>query len=158
MDEVSKIADIAKVVFLRDGYHIPMVFVKGEKDKAFIALEQFGDTSEKRERDMLNCGTWFACKHNVGDLELIVFVSEAWIGTNLDVLPSQDPKRIEVLIINSLDVPTQEEKLLYFEVKRDPKGKVLDLKELALPEKVETKGRLLPAFQKGYQTISPVHN
>lgn len=158
MDEVSKIADIAKVLFLRDGYHMPMVFVKGEKDKAFIGLEQFGDTSDKRELDMLNCGTWFASKHNVGDLELIVFVCEAWIGTNINVPPSLDPKRIEVLVVNSLDARTQEEKLLNFEVKRDPKGTVLDLKELVLPETVVTRGRLLPAFQKGYQIISPVHN
>jgi hypothetical protein len=158
MDDVKAITDIAKLVFLKDGYHAPLIFVKGSDNKAAIQLARFGATAGERELDMLNAGTWLACKHNVGELELIVFVDEAWMGTNLHVRPSQDPKRIEVLLINSLDARTQEEKLFPFEVKRDPKGKVLDLKEMVLPEAVETKGILLPAFQKGYQIVSPVHN
>jgi len=158
VDEVKAITDIAKRVFLQDGYHAPTVFVKGTDKKAAIQLVRFGATAGERELDMLNAGTWLACTHNVGELELIVFVSEGWMGTNLEVLPSQDPKRIEVLLINSLDVRTQEEHMLPFEVKRDPKGTVLDLKELVLPETVAAKGILLPAFQKGYQVISPVHN
>jgi hypothetical protein len=158
VDEVQQIADLAKQIMLQDGYHSPIVFVKGTNGKVVIQLKSFGDTSDKRVRDMLNAGTMTACKSNVGELDLIVFVNEAWMGRNIDVRPSQDPKRIEVLIINSLDVRTQEERLLPFEVKRDPKGKVSDLKEMVLPEAVETKGRLLPAFQKGYQIISPVHN
>jgi hypothetical protein len=158
VDDVKAITDIAKRVFLHDGYHVPTVFVKGTDNKAAIQLARFGATAEERELDMLNTGTWLACKHNVGELELIVFVSEGWMGANLQVLPSQDPKRIEVLLINSLDVRTQEEHMLPFEVKRDRKGTVLDLKELVFPETVAAKGRLLPAFQKGYQIISPVHN
>ena len=158
MDDVKAITDIAKRVFLEDGYHAPTVFVKGTANKAAIQLARFGATAGERELDMLNTGTWLASKHNVGELELIVFVSEAWMGTNLDVRPSRDPKRIEVLMITSLDTRTQEENMFPFEVKRDPKGKVIDLKEMALPEAVETKGRLLPAFQRGYQIVSPVHN
>jgi len=158
VDDVKAITEIAKRVFLTDGYHAPMVFAKGTNGKVALEFKNFGATSGERERDMLNAGTFIACKSNVGELELIVFVNEAWQSTNANVLPSQDPKRVEVLVINSLDARTQEERLLIFEVKRDPKGKVLDLKELALPEKVETKGRLLLAFQKGYQIVSPVHN
>ncbi len=158
MDEVKQIADLARKIFLHDGYHVPMVFVKGTRRKVVLELKRFGATAHEREIDMLNAGTLVACKSNVGELELIVHVCEAWMGTNINILPSQDPKRIEVLLVNSLDARTQEEKLLSFAIKRDPKGKVLDLKELVLPEAVETKGKLLPAFQKGYQIISPVHN
>src|SRR5689334_4916643 len=105
-----------------------MVFAKGTDKKAAIQLAKFGATATERELDMLNTGTWLACKQNVGDLELIVFVSEGWMSTNLSVLPSKDPKHIEVLQIASLDVRTQEQQFTCFEVKRDPKGTVLDLK------------------------------
>jgi len=158
VDEVKKIADIARKIFLHDGYHVPMVFVKGTQGKVFFQLMRFGKTAEERELDMLNAVTTLACKRNVGDLELIIHVCEGWMGTNITIRPAQDPNRMEVLLVNSLDVRTREEKLLSFAVKRDPNGNVLDLKELVLPDVVETKGRLLPAFQKGYQIISPVHN
>jgi len=158
VDEVKEIADVAKKIFLQDGYHAPMVFVKGTNGKLFFELTNFGATAGERERSMLNAGTLIACKRNVGDLELIILVNEAWMGMNLSLMPSQDPKRIEALLISSLDARTKEERLLIFEVKRDPKGKVLDLKELIFPNTVEAKGWLLPAFLKGYQIISPVHN
>jgi hypothetical protein len=158
VDEVKQIADLARKIFLHDGYHVPLVFVKGTQGKVFFQLIRFGETAHERELDMLNAGTALACKGNVGDLELIIHVCEGWMGTNMDILPSQDPKRIEVLLVDSLDVWTQEETLLSFEIKRAPNGNVLDLKELMLPDMVETKGRLLPAFLKGYQIVSPVHN
>jgi len=158
VDEVKKIVDVAKTIFLRDGYHAPIVIVKGTKGGRTVLLEQFGDTANERAKDMFYAGALLAQKGNIGELELIVFVSEGWIGTNINVLPSQDPNRIEVLLINSLDARTQKENTLQFEIKRDPKGKVLDLKELVFSKTVEAKGWLLPAFQKGYQIVSPINN
>jgi len=99
-----------------------------------------------------------ACKSNIGDLELIILVNEAWVSTNLTMLPSQDPKHTEVLLINSLDTGTQEEYLIMYEVIRNRQNKVIDLKLRELPEEGSVKGTLLPAFLKGYQIVSPVHN
>jgi len=158
VDEVQKIADFAKAIFLQDGYHAPIVITKGTKGKRVVLLEQFGDTADERVKDMFYAGAMLADKGNIGELELIVFVNEAWMSRNLDVLPSLDPKRIEVLLVNSLDARTQEEQLLTYEIKRDPKGTVTDLTEMDLPKDGHPKGRLLPAFQKGYQIVSPVHN
>ncbi len=157
MDEVKLIADFAKKLFMQDGYHAPIVFVKGTTGKVALGLK-LGETSDARELDMLNAGTFLACKHHVGDLELLIYVCEAWMGTNIFIQPSQDRNRIEVLIVNSLDLRTKKEEIQAFEIKRNPKGNVLDLKDLSLPEKSSVEGRLLPAFQKGYQVISPVHN
>ena len=158
MDEVQKIADFAKKIFLRDGYHAPIVIAKGTKGNRVVLLEQFGDTADERVKDMFYAGAMLADKGNIGELELIVFVNEAWMGRNIDIRPSQDPKRIEVLLINSLDARTQEENMLTFEVIRDRNGKAANLKDWKLPDKGSAKGILLPAFQKGYQVISPVHN
>jgi hypothetical protein len=158
VDEVQNIADFAKALFLRDGYQAPIVIVKGTKGGRVVLLEQFGDTADERVKDMFYAGTMLAEKGNIGELELIVLVNEAWMGTTLDVLPSQDPKRIEVLLVNSLDARTQEEGLFAFEVIRDQKNKVTALKENILPRNGSPKGKLLPAFQKGYQVVSPVQN
>jgi len=158
VDEVKQIVDYARTFFLKTGYHPPIVFIKGTRGKVALEFQTFGATAGERELDMMNAGTMIACERNVGELELIVFVNEAWMGKNMNVLPSQDPKRIEVLLVNSLDARTQEEYLLTYEVKRDPKGTVTDLAEMDLPKTGFPKGRLLPAFLKGYQIISPVHN
>lgn len=158
MDDVKEIIDLAKEHMLHDGYHAPIVFVKGAKGKAAVVLESFGDTADKRATDMFYAGALVADKRNVGELELIVFVNEAWMSTNLGVMPSQDPNRVEVLLIDILDTNTQEEQLTMFEVIRDSNRKIVDLKQQALPENGSAKGMLLPAFQKGYQVISPVLN
>jgi hypothetical protein len=158
VDEVQKIADFAKRLFLRDGYHAPIVIAKGTNGTRIVLLEQFGATADERVKDIFSAGALLAEKGNIGDLELIVFVCEGWMGTNINVLPSLDPNRREALLINSLNARTQEEHTLQFEIKRDPNGQVLDLKELVFPETVVSKGRLLPAFLKGYRIVSPVHN
>ena len=156
MDEVQKIADFAKKLFMQDGYHAPIVITKGTKGKRVVLLEQFGDTADERVKDMFYAGAMLADKGNIGELELIVLVNEAWMGKTLDIRPALDPERIEVLLVNSLDARTQEENLLAFEVKRDTHGNVINLQDNVLPKEGSPKGKLLPAFQKGYQVISPV--
>jgi hypothetical protein len=158
VDEVQAITDLAKQHMLRDSYHAPIVFAKGTNGKRAVLLEQFGDTADERVKDMFYAGALLAEKGNIGELELLVFVNEAWMGRNLNILPSQDPNRFEVLLINILDARTQEERLISFDVIRDANDHVIDLNRSDLPETGHPKGKLLPAFQKGYQIISPVHN
>jgi hypothetical protein len=159
MDDVKEIIDLAKKVFLQDGYHNPMVFVKGTGGKVAVEVKNFGDNAYQRELDMLNMGTFVACKSNVGELDLIVIVTEAWMSRDLTMLPSQSPKRIEVLMINFLNVITQEEKATTFRIIRDKWGKAIELRPLdKSSDFVEVKGHLLPAFVKGYRVISPVRN
>jgi len=159
VDEVKKIIEVAKQIFLLDGYHAPMVFIKGDKGKVVVEIKNFGDNSYQRELAMLNLGTHIACKSNVGELDLIVMVNEAWMSTDLTMLPSQNPKRIEVLSINFLDVISQEEKATGFKIIRDKLGKAVDLRPLnKSSDFFEAKGYLLPAFVHGYRAISPVHN
>jgi len=159
VDEVKKIIEIAKQVFLQDGYHAPMVFIKGDKGKVVVEMKNFGSNSYQRELDMLNLGTDVACKHNVGDMDLVVIVSEAWASRTMQMLPSRDPKRIEILSINFLNVGSQEEKASMFQVIRNKWGKAIELRPFdKSTEFFEVKGHILPAFVRGYKVISPVHN
>jgi len=159
VDEVKKIIDIAKEVFLQDGYHAPMVFVKGDKGKVVVEIKNFGNDSYQRELTMLNLGTHVACEQNVGDLDLVVIVSEAWANRTMQMLPSRDPKRIEILSINFLNVGSQEEKAAVFKVIRDRWGKAIELRPYdESTDFFEVKGHILPAFVRRYKVISPVHN
>jgi hypothetical protein len=159
MEDVTKIIDLAKEIFLRDGFHKPMVFIKGTNGKVAVEVKNFGDDSIQRELDMLNMGTFVACKSNVGELDIVVIVIEAWMSTDLTMLPSQNPKRIEVLMINFLDMETQEEKATTFRIIRDKWGKAIELRPIDKSQDFyEVKGILLPAFVRGYRAISPVRN
>jgi hypothetical protein len=152
---------VTKVALECGGFE-PTVFVQGSHGKVAIELKQFGETADIRESNMLNAGAFTAHKHSVGELEKLIFASEAWMSMadkkGECIQPSKDPKRIETLIINSLDASTQEETMICFEMVRDPKGKLTNLKQTSLSETVSVKGILLPAFQKGYRMIRPVTN
>lgn len=155
MDE--EIIQFIKKATLDLGRCSPMVFVNGTQGKVAIGMGSFGDTSDKRARDMLNAGVFTAYQHNVGELEKLTYVSEAWMSPFRKdfIRPSKDPNRVETVIINSLDTKTQKETMICFEMVRDPQGKLTDLKQISLPEGGSIEGILLPAFQKGYQMIRP---
>jgi hypothetical protein len=155
VEDVEKIVQLAKELTLKSSGHAPMVYVKGSKGKTAIVLEHFG---ENKQLELANAGTWTALQHNVGELQLLVIVSEAWMSFDLESRPSEDPKHIEVLLINSLDVATREEQLIQFEIVRNKDKKVIDLKKPDVPVFDSVKGRLLPAFQKGYQIVQPTVN
>src|SRR5437016_2080198 len=99
-----------------------MIFIKGSQGKVFFDLKSFGDTSDQRQRTMLNMGTHLAYQHNVGELEKLILVNEAWMSkadkNGEFIRPALDPKRIEVVLVNYLDVPTQEETIIMFEMVR----------------------------------------
>jgi hypothetical protein len=162
VQDVEEIVQLVKKLTLEAGSCQPTVFVNGSQQKVAIGMKNFGETSDARARDMLNAGTFTAYKHSVGELESLVFVSEAWMSEVNEkgelVQPSRDPKRIETLIINCLDVATQDETVRMFEMVRNPKGELTDLNQMSLPEGGRVKGMLLPAFLKGYQLVRPVTN
>jgi hypothetical protein len=65
------------------------------------------------------------------------------------VLPSQDPNRMEVLMISALEVKTNAQTLEMYACLRDYKQAVLDLKPISVPGQIES--RLLPAFLSGFR-------
>jgi len=159
---VDEIVQLAKKLILEMGYHEPILFIRGTKKNLVVNFKEFGGTSDQRARRMLNTGANLAYKDNVGELESLVFVTEAWMGRASKkgeyIQPSLDPKRVEVLLINTLDTYSQEEQIICFEMVRNKEGKIIDLKQNTLPEGGSVEGILLPAFQKGYKAIRPTTN
>jgi hypothetical protein len=162
VEDVEEIVQFVKKVMLEVGSHGPTIFLKGSEGKVAVALASFGENVDKRINDMLNAGTFTALKHSVGELELIIFVSEAWMGRASNgeefIRPSLDPKRIEVLMVTYLDTATKEQKMISIEIVRNKQEKVIDLKEMSMPEVDRIESPLLSAFLKGYQLIRPVTN
>ena len=160
MEDVEQIVQLAKEIVLKTGYFEPTIFIIGSKSKLAVRPETFGDTADDRRLRMLSMGSYVAYKRNVGELIQLIFVDEAWMSPAREefIQPSKDPSRVETLIINILDTKNQDETIVCFEMIRNSKKKVIDLKQMSLPGGGSVEGRLLPAFQKGYQIVQPTVN
>jgi hypothetical protein len=111
---------------------------------------------------MLSAGFAFAQSREVGELKQVFFISEAWMSiAELDkppaVRPSQDPERIEVIMVSNLAVqeaPTRvESRMAILEMIRDAEGRLTDLNALGLAEESaegHVENSLLDAFVVGY--------
>jgi len=157
--DMEKIVQMAKLIALKQGYHAPMLFLDGTIAKAPMILEQFPDEHEGKIKYLYLVGKLFSKKHEIGMLNKVFFIMEAWMGyaASLDavkkgkfIMPSQDPKRIEVLLISCLDIVTGAQSVKAIEYVRDRTGNLRELKDFSLPEGVTTESPLLPAFVAGY--------
>jgi hypothetical protein len=145
----------AKAVMRRFGEHAPTVFVIGTKQKVCIQIP-FGDTHIQRVNILAQAGVKLAKTRDIGDIEAVFFVSEAWMSPPRTpmVMPSEDPNRLEVLMLNGLEVGTDQQTLEAYACKRDKDHAVIDLKPVVMPkEATEVSGPLLPAFVAGYRLV-----
>jgi hypothetical protein len=103
---------------------------------------------------MINAAIQLAQSGNVGDIDLVILVTEAWASPAREpftIQPSKDPNRCEVLVISALDGVTKAQKLLLYACIREQNGVVTDLKPLPVPADVTVEGLLLRAFLAGYR-------
>jgi hypothetical protein len=148
--EMEEIVQVAKWIALKQGYHTPMLFLDGTIAKAPVILETFPNEHEEKIKYLFVTGQRFSKKPEIGKLNKVFFVMEAWMGTNLTIRPSCDPKRIEVLVIVCLDMLKKEQTVRSLEYVRDANGKLIELKEASIPDNVIAESPLLPAFVAGY--------
>ena len=89
----------------------------------------------------------------MGEVKQVAFVSEAWTSPARTpfVMPSQDPNRMEVLVISALDAATNKQTLEMYTCIRDEKQAVVDLKLIELPNEGIAEGPLLSAFLSGFR-------
>ena len=131
-----------------------MLFVGGSKSKGMITLSDFGPEHEDKVRQLANAGVNTATKHNLGDLQYLILVTEAWVSTQLQVQPSKDPKRQEMLIITTLDVVTKKQGIVMYQIVRGKQKLLIELKKVPFPANVSVESPLLPAFVAGYNLIT----
>jgi hypothetical protein len=157
--EMDGMVQIARLIALKQGYHIPMLFLDGTIAKAPMILGKFPDEHEEKVKYLYRAGKNFSKKNEIGKLNKVFFISEAWMGriTNTEafergefIRPSLDPKRIETLVVSCLDCATKAQTVKTLEYVRDQKGDLTELKDVDLPDGVIAKSLLLPAFVVGY--------
>jgi len=156
--DLEAIIKVAKEAITRYGGHQPTLYIKGENGRVFTDFPDFSPDHEGKLRQMANRGVTVACERSVGNLDYLIFVTEAWMGKPCKgepyVQPSKDPKRIEALCITTLDVRTNKQTMLAYQMVRDKTGNLIELKKLSFPDEVTVESPLFPAFVAGYNLIT----
>jgi hypothetical protein len=129
-----------------------MLFVDGTKRRIYMPLP-YGETSDERVSIMTQAGIQLAKLNDIGEVERVIFVSEAWVSPARQpyIQPSQDPSRQEVLLFNLLDAKTNREELEIYACVRNGHRDIIDLKLVSQPEGGTVGGRLLPSFMAGFR-------
>lgn len=155
----DKLVALAREAALKHGGHIPILIIEGSLVHGVMQLEHLPDTHEERVRQMFNVGASVAHGGQVGNLERITFISEGWMSIvsedgTIEVPPSQDPDRIEILSIMRIELSGEIKNIgAIYEMIRDPGGLLLDLKKIERfgeDERETFRSPLLEAFVQGY--------
>ncbi len=127
----------------------------GTRKMVSILMPQVANQTGRAEQ-LIRLATQLAHSRTVGDIDLVVLVTEAWASPARVpfIIPSQDKNRCEVLVLSSLDGQTKVQTLLLFACIRDRNGVVTDLKPLPVPADVKVEGPLLRAFLTGYRLVT----
>ncbi len=156
--DIESIAISAKETLLRDGHHLPMVIGVGNEGQGIAQLAGNLETNEERTRAMWILGKVFRKDGRLGQLHKVFFVSEGWMSvatkTSGNIIrPSQDPSRLEVLVVSELDLLNRKTNMLLYEMVRNEKGELREIKPYQVDggkSGLETRSSLLEAFFRGY--------
>ncbi len=154
---IESVTQTAKEILLQNGVHSPMIIVEGSDLSLVGEFDQMADTYEGRTQQLFFTGVNMAQSGEVGTLQQVFFISEAWMslaqeGQLPDVPPSEDPNRKEVLIISGIYIPAQEMKLVICQMVRDDQGQLTEIRDFNRDEETQQKveSPLLNAFVAGY--------
>ena len=151
--EIGELVRQAKDFVLRHGGHPTVLVASGENGRLYIYLPDFPNNYEEKLLCLFGAGKQAAQTGSPGKLDKVFLVMEAWQGKNMHIRPSQDPNRVEVLIISCLDLATKEQSVASLEYIRDAKGILREIKDMVLPDGqtvAKAESPLLPAFVAGY--------
>jgi len=153
---LEEVVRVAKETTLQDGWHMPTVLADDGRVSVVLQMTEMGKTHQERVAMMNAAGFALGKSDTIGQLEQVFFITEAWMsmppGGELTLPPSQDPNRIEVLLISQLEVAERRGDLVMFEMIRDGE-QLVDLKEFAPrgEKDLSFDSPLLDAFANGFQ-------
>jgi hypothetical protein len=158
--KIDEITAWAKELLLEDGTHAPTLFVETDAPEVIISeLADLPPTPNARLSYFLELGRHLARKHPNEQAREVAFIALSWASKQApdqpvpEYRPSQDPNRMELLVISHLtlraDFTTRLDGQLV-EIIRDNEGKVRDLYQL--PGNVESgESAMLVLFILGFQ-------
>ncbi len=158
---IDKISQMARERALRDGGHVPSVVARGIDKSAMAQLLNMPDTHEERVKRSFEAGVILRQEGQVDLLLQVILITEAWLSLPedgaLNVRPSEDPNRIEALVIAGLSLIEQVSSMTIFEMVRDEKGELVEVREFHHQEsrEGEMESPLLDAFVAGFVMGKP---
>jgi len=156
---LEEIISNAREIMLRDGNHVPMLILEGNKNIVAGPIRDLPDTHDERMELMHFLGQAAAESGRVDQLQQVFMVSEGWISMSSEdkptgTRPSQDPDRKEVLIISAVQIKERKKQMKVFEILRDSSEQVVGLEEFLPDEKKKDESveiPLLEAFVHGFR-------
>ena len=94
----NSIEEMAKNILEKNGSHQPQfIIINNQTKEADVILTMFGNDEEKMRVSKM-------MRKAVEDKKAdeYFFIMEAFVGKNIDIRPKDDPKRVEVLIVNHM--------------------------------------------------------
>ena len=165
--DLQKIAEQARELTVQDGYHAPTFIVEGKSGQAVVGTNGF--PTEDKHKQLYLLGEQIAAEENMGRLERVVLVSEAWVSIaespndnpsveeveqTMNCLPSQDPDRVEVLTVASFSPPSGKSTVIIYEMKRDINNNLTDVEawdESKDTSTMNAQSPLLESFAAGFE-------
>jgi hypothetical protein len=149
----------AKEIMLRDGHHVPILIIVGNKNSAAGQIPDLPETHEERLKLMHTFGQAVANSGRIDQLRQVFMVTEGWMSTpsrdeQTEIRPSEDPDRKEVLIISAIQMTEYKKLLKVFEIVRDQHEQVVGFEEFLSEEKKKDESvniPLLDVFVQGFQ-------
>ena len=137
MLDLELVVDIASDLLLRDGNHPPMVHVEGSNTSLFCRLANHTEF-DMTDEAFAEIGAYVATTHGIGlgDIGSVIFISEAWLSIVSPHVhrpmrqPSDDPNKLEVLMVAQYVVQTGKTQTVNLTMNRDSHGELTELTRL----------------------------
>jgi hypothetical protein len=156
---LEEVIRVAKENLIQYGNHVPTVIADGSNQPVIIQIQDIADTHEGRLQQMFTVGFIVAQSGEVGELEQVFLITEAWMSSagpdDLPLIrPSQDPQRKEILLVSSINVPARKQRSAVVEMVRDQAGNIEALRDHPFGEEEEGENKLFTAFVAGFAAAS----
>jgi hypothetical protein len=162
---LERVAQVARETALRDGGHAPMVIAEGSVNATAVEIGALGDSHEIRMAQMRVAGYVLGRQANIGKLLQVFFISEGWMsvaskGRLPATKPSEDPNRVEILLINHILLETNATQIVAYEMIRANDDKLVGLRKLPDMEREggQAQNFLLNAFIDEYKREHQIRN
>lgn len=157
----EQVIEQAKHHALHAGSHHPTLITNTEVGSGLLILEDLPKTHDEKMLVMMAAGNTLRKGGQAGKyLFKVYLITEAWMSEYKDkkayekgdfVAPSQDPNRVECLMITSLEMAKEEKNEGFmFKMIRNKEGKLVNLEDYTKPGNLTLKNPLLKAFFAGF--------
>lgn len=174
MNNFNKAVETAQEVTIKNNGHIPQIMAFGSISNSIMAFADFPIDFNDKMRLMAGAGGKLAetqlQEKSLGELEDVIFISEAWMktakkGEQVQLPVRDNPDRIEVLIIIGRNLKEDIDSHAYFKMIRDKKtDKVIKLESMTKEikklyseadiEQSKIDSPIVNAFIYGYKTMT----